>query len=283
MKPFLLFIFLSIKLGVKTQHNYRFSVGGGFHSMMFWGLRSFEDVVCPKEDNDVYRIYEHEVYNVDYGNFLTSKNYSINFSINWINQDTWLLKQTFSFFKGTFRDQVRLTLTGHGEDTAYHPGNTYTSSNVTTGNVTDMSYITTFQGYSSSLIALRKTRNPRLKLGVGLFFIRYYSYDGWWQTPNNNFSATGYRPIYSIRANGNYFSNQLGLSLNLNWSWKLVEFYLNIGNSIFTTKKEDKKGYIEWKWNLEPYTFFPTSHNFDYRFPLTFETGIAFSFDRIKK
>ncbi len=283
MKHLLLFIFIIAALGSTAQNKYRFSVGGGFHSMMFWGLRDFEDVVCPT-NNEVYRIYEQEIYNINYGNFLTSKNYSMSFSVNWMNQDQWMLKQSFSFFKGTLRDEVRLTLTDHGLDTTvYYPGNTYTSSNVTAGNVTDMSSTYSLQGYSTSLIALRKTRCDNLKLGFGLFFVRYFSYDGWNQNPNYELGLTGYRPISIIRATGNYFSNQLGLSLNLNCSWKFFDFYLNIGNSIVTTEREEKKGYIEWQWNLEPFNFFPSSHNFDYRFPLTFETGIALSFDKIKK
>jgi len=80
------------------------------------------------------------------------------------------------------------------------------------------------------------------------------------------------------RGGGIYTTSQIGISINATWNWKFAQFYANVGNSILTTKREKDKG----KWYGD-FNFFPSSHNFDYRFPLIIETGIALSFDKIKK
>ncbi len=94
--------------GQESQH--RFSLDAGFHTLLFWGFNEFENVTCPKDDA-VIRIYDEEIYHVDYENFRTSVNYSFGFTINWFEREKWSLSQKFTCFKGTFKDGIQLTLT----------------------------------------------------------------------------------------------------------------------------------------------------------------------------
>lgn len=275
------FILVLFNLSSFSQERYRFSVNGGFHSMMFWG-RSFENIAVPN-DNDVHHIYEHEVYNVVYKKFRSSGSYTFGFSVNWFNKPNWSITQDFGLFKGTLNDGMQQTLTETGTDTVYHQNPTYNSTNVKTGNQTNLAYRTEVMGCKTSIIFLHRLQNKKnITLGGGVYWMTYSAKD-YWRSPFENYTDQGYRPTHGFRASGVYLTRQLGISVNARWSWKFLAVYLNLGNNVITTKKSENKGYAEWIWSNPPFHFFPTSHNFDYRFPLTFETGISISFDRIKK
>lgn len=282
MKRSLIFIFLLIELNSFGQENkYRFSIYAGQHSLIFTGFKTFDNVVCPSDD-DVYRIYNEEVYQMDYRNFSSSKNYSFGFSVNWFERSNWSLAQSFSFFKGTFADRLHLTLKSHSEDTVYHNSTIYNSTNVKAGS---SSYISSYQdlfGYTTALVFYKKTNEKNFSFGGGIYWI-FYGSDDYWLQAGDTRNGRGYKPGFLMRGSGFYATRQLGLSLNVKWKWKFIGCYANIGNTFLTTKKSENKGYYEWRSGLAPFHFFPTSHNFDYRFPLTIETGISLSFDRIKK
>jgi hypothetical protein len=282
MKQFLFVIvfYLSVN-SIGQEKKYRFSIYAGQHSLIFTGFKSFDNVVCPKDD-DVYRIYDEEVYQMDYVNFSSSKNYSLGFTVSWFERSNWSLAQSFSFFKGTFADRLHLTLLSHSQDTVYHSSTVYNSTNVKAGSSSFISSNLELYGYATSLIFYKKTKEKNFSFGGGIYWI-FYGSDDYWLQAGDTRNGRGYRPGYLMRASGFYSTRQLGLSLNVKWQWKFLGCYANIGNSVLTTKKTENKGYSEWRSNIEPFHFFPTSHNFDYRFPLTFETGIALSFDKIKK
>lgn len=282
MKQITLILYLfSCVTTIAQENKYRFSVYAGQHSLIFTGFKSFENVVCPKDD-DVYRIYDEEVYNMDYLNFNSSRNYSFGFTVIWFERSNWSLAQSFSFFKGTFVDRLHLTLTSHSQDSTHYSSTVYNTTNVKAGN---SSYITSSHelvGYTTSLVFYKKTKEENFSFGGGIYWI-YYGSNDYWQQAVDTRNGRGYRPVYLMRANSFYSTRQLGLSLNAKWQWKFLGCYINIGSSVLTTKKKENKGYSEWLWGLDPFHFFPTSHNFDFRFPLTIETGISLSFDRIKK
>lgn len=277
-----LFIFCCT-IGFGQGERYRFSVGGGFHTMMYWGLRDFENMPSGYDYSSIMSIYKSETITVDYKNFASTKQYTFNFSVNWFERRNWSLTQRFYFFKGKFNDGMTQTLTSHSADTTYYPGNTYTNANVITGNETTLTLKSELKGYGTSLFFYKKLFDGKLKIGAGAYWMNYNCYDGWGTSPKQEFTSTGYSPYYYIRARGYYFTNQLGIALSTVWSWKFISFYTTIGNNIVTIKKAENKGYHEWRQPTFNFHFFPTSHNFDFRFPLTFESGISVSFDRIKK
>ncbi|MBK6951300.1 MAG: hypothetical protein IPH24_04455 [Crocinitomicaceae bacterium] len=282
MKRSLILIFLLIVANSFGQESkYRFSICAGQHSLIFTGFKTFDNVVCPKDD-DVYRIYNEEVYQMDYVNFSSSKNYSLGFTVNWFERSNWSLAQSFSFFKGTFVDRLRLTLLSHSQDTVYHSSTVYNSTNVISGNSSFISSNRELYGYSTSLVYYKKTNEKNFSFGGGIYWI-FYGSDDYWLRAEDTRKGRGYRPVYLMRATGFYSTSQLGLSLNVKWQWKFLGCYANVGNSVLTMKKTENKGYSEWRSSIELFNFFPGSHNFDYRFPLSFETGIALSLDKIKK
>lgn len=265
------------------NNDYRFSIGGGFHSMMFWGLKDFENKeVIGFEYDAIMRIYKSETYTIDYDNFRAAKQYTFNFGVNWFEKERWSLAQRVYSFNGEFTNGMTQTLTNHSADTAYYPGNTYTSENVHTGNKTRLSYTTQLNGLGTSISFFKKYFNGKLQIGTGLYWMYYSARDTWYLTPNNDFSTNGYRPSYIVRATGIYTTNQLGASITTIVSWNFLSFYTTIGNNFITLKKSANKGYWEWRDPSSSFHFFPTSHNFDFRFPLTFETGVMISFDKIQ-
>lgn len=277
MKQVVLFVLVMTGAGLQAQHKYRFSVGGGFHSLMFWGFRSFEGVNCPA-DYSVLRIYNTEKYTVDYRNFSSSVDYSYGFSVNWVNRKNILISQRFSYFKGTLHDGLRLELTAVGDGTlAYYPLSQFNASNTGVGSGAALTLDSELTGYATALVCYTNSAIKNVQVGGGVYFSAFLSHDLWWNSAENVIEE-GYHPVYLDRGSGYYGTQQIGLSANLIWSWKFIHCYLNLGNSIITTKKAENKG----KW-YGKFTFFPTSHNFDYRFPLSIETGIAVSFDKIKK
>ena len=277
MRRFLLFVFLVSACSIQAQNKYRFAVGGGFHSLMFWGFRSFENVVVPTGPNsDYYTIYQKETYNLNYKNYSKAINYSYGFSVNWLNREKFMLGQRFSFFKGNLTDGIILELVDIGD--GFSLDDYYDASNVNVGSTATIIYKTEIVGLSTALVLYKRMKNQNLQLGAGVYCTAFSSRDSWWTGVNNSIQE-GYRPKYGSRGSGYYGTKQIGVSINLIWNWKFVQGYVHIGNSVLTAKKESKKGYYEWDGEIR---IFPTSHNFDYRFPLTFETGIALSFDRIK-
>src|SRR5436190_14029175 len=99
MKQILLVSLACFVCFVHSQERYRFSVFGGYQLVSYWGLRDFNNVLCP-DDNDVLRIYDHEVYNVNYGNFCSAHNCSFGLSVNWLNRENWMLSHKIGFFLG---------------------------------------------------------------------------------------------------------------------------------------------------------------------------------------
>jgi hypothetical protein len=282
MKRIVIFLILiSPLISFSQEKRYRFSIDGGFHSMLFCGFKNFENVNCP-QDNDVLRIYNQEVYTVKYQNFRASVNYSFGFTVNWFEREKWSLSQKFNYFKGEFNDGVQLILTDHSSDTVHHQFTTFNSTNVQTGNISNLRATEEITGVSSALIFFKRTKIKGLSIGTGIQWNGFGSYDFWWNGLDA-YAKEGYRPSFSGRGSSYYSTSQLGISFNAKWSWKFLSIYFNLENAILTLKKNEKKGNFAWANKEMPFRFFPPSHNYDYRFPLTFETGISIKFDPIRK
>jgi hypothetical protein len=287
MKSSTLILFLVLGIEAFGQNNlHRFSIGGGFHSMMFWGLKDFENVQIGNENSVEHdylsRIYRQETYTIDYRNFTSSKHLNFNLGINWIEKENWALCQRVYFFTGRFRDGMTQTLTDHSEEVHYYT-NPNAEIDITIGNSTTMTYTTWLTGYGTSLSFLRKYYVGKIKVGGGLYWVYSNASDIWQESIDDEFQTSGYRPTYFYSSIEGYSTSQLGASITAILSWNFLSFYTTIGNNFITLKKSENKGHSEWRDPLASFHFFPTSHNFDFRFPLTFETGVMISFDRIKE
>lgn len=282
MKRIVIFLILiSPLISFSQEKRYRFSIDGGFHSMLFWGFKNFDNVNCPQDD-DVLRIYNQEVYTVKYQNFRTSVNYSFGFTVNWFERENWSLSQKFTYFKGEFNDGVQLILTDHSLDTLDQNSTKFNSTNVHTGNVSDLRTTEEIAGVSSALIFYKRTKISGLSIGSGIQWSGFGSSDFWWNGLDA-YTMEGYRPSFSSRGSSFYSTSQLGISFNVKWTWKFLSIYFNLENAFVTLKRESKKGNFGWTDQEMPFHFFPPSHNYDYRFPLTFETGVSINFDPIRK
>lgn len=273
MKQLLVFIFLASSLFVSAQNKYRFAVGGGFHSMMFWGLRDFEDVVCP-QSSDYSKLYENESYTLNYKNFQFSNQYTLNFGVNWIAKSDFEISQNFSFYKGKFTDEIENTLTSHsGAPGSYYDTN-FNATNVFIGAQGTVYSDREFGGIRST-ISLRKSvaKNFWLGSGIGINFIQMS--DELWHKSN------GYSPMIGLsRGRRVDKTTQLVIAASVVYRLNFVEFYFSLTQGFVALSRIQKNPVESWHDGSE---VLPVCHNLDYRFPLTFETGITLSFDRIKK
>jgi hypothetical protein len=274
MKQLLLFILMITALSSPAQNKYRFSVGGGFHSMMFWGLRDFEDVVCPN-GSDFFKIYQNETYKLNYKNFQFSNQYVINFGVNWVTRSALEIHHSFSFYRGNFSDQIRLTLTeANGLAEYFYPDTNYNPTNVTAGIQGTTQSEQKFAGVSSKLV-LNRLIGKNIWVGGGLGISYFGAMDDLWR------KTDGYGAIVGLgRGRWSSTTVQAVLTASVSYRIKFIDVYFRLSQNVATLKKDENKGHEFWPVG---YSILPVSHNFDYRFPLTFETGIALSFDRIRK
>ena len=268
------FILVLFNLSSFSQERYRFSVNGGFHSMMFWG-RSFENI---QEINspDFLRIYMYETYKIDYKNWQFAGMYSNGIGVNWFVRSKFEVKQTLDFYRGNFTDRINLTLTGASDPMTdyYYLDSTYTKYNVQPG-ITGTTYMSSKLGGLTSSLFFSRTLKNRFILGLGISINYYGSRDDLWNYGTGYYARGGLgRAIWVNR------TLQAGLKAEISYRIKFISLYGRIGQNFLTLKKNENKGHPLWP---KGYTRIPVSHNFDYRFPLTFETGISISFDRIKK
>ena len=68
--------------------------------------------------------------------------------------------------------------------------------------------------------------------------------------------------------------------MEVNKTWKRLNIFLNLSQTVLTTKKNEDKGGWEYK-DMQPMV--PISQNLDFRFPLIIKSGIAIEFGRIKE
>lgn len=263
-------------LGYGQDNQYRFSVGGGFHSMMFWGLKDLHDVQSFQQ-SDFFQFYPEETYDVNYENFQFAKMYNLNFSVKWYFIKDFEIEHRFSFYSGQFKDQLETTLTDYSGIVAtnsYYPDSTKNINDVILGVNALHSIESKIGGISTSVLLTKKlSKNFYASFGIG--YCHYGGRDDQWRKLN------GYSVIPRIgRGTIVYTTKQLSLDFEFSYRYRFINFYARISQTFLTTKKDINKGH--WAWNDIGYNKIAVSHNFDFRFPLTFETGITLSFDRIK-
>lgn len=274
-KTILLFLMLCNVVTAQNNH-YRFSIGGGFHSMMFWGLKDLKNVKSIHQ-TDFFQFYPEETYNVNYTNFQFAPMYNLKFNVKWYNDNSFEWEQSFSLFSGKFHDELETTLiefNGVAINDAYYPDSTINLNSVTNGVKATHFTQDKIQGFATGIIVRKKLRN-QYYFGLGMSYYQYYARDDRWR------KANGYSVVPGLgRGTVSYFTRQLSLDAEMSYRFHFISVYLRLGQTFLTTKNSSKKGH--WRWNENGNTKIPVSHNFDFRFPLTFETGITLSFDRIK-
>jgi len=271
----LFFIFLLASLfssaqpdELRPEKRYRFSIGIGFQSFIYWGTNVLEDASNPE---CYIQMYQTENYKLDYKNFNTSKMFNMNAGVNWINSEKYILHQGFSVFFGNFSDRYKLTITDIGNGIpAYYPIDGYTTANTAIGSEGALIYEGEIGGIATS-VNVKKKLNNGFALGAGTYVSYLGSHD------IKDWQVQGYAPFYDYRGSALSSTIQLGISGNFSWTFNFLQLYLNLGQNILTLKAENKKGNTYYKTGKLGF-----SHNFDYRFPLTFEAGISLSFDQIK-
>jgi hypothetical protein len=182
------------------------------------------------------------------------------------------LYQGFTVFWGNFTDKYTLTITDIGDSTsAYYPIDGFTTDNTSIGSEGVLTYNGGIGGVATSVNLRRKLKHG-FALGAGIQMNYFGSHD------INHWQREGYAPYYDYRASAVSNTVQLGVSGNFSWTFNFLQLYLNLGQTITTIKADDEKGNTYYKTGK-----LSLSHNFDYRFPLTFEAGLALSFDQIKR
>lgn len=271
-----LFIFCCT-IGFGQGERYRFSVGGGFHTMMYWGLRDLKDVKSYLS-NDFFQFYAEETYDVNYDNFQFVPMYKCNFNIVWFSREKFEIEQSFSFYSGPFEDRLETTLKNHSgvpSGEPFYPDSTVQLSDILTG-VQATHYANDKLGGVSISLLLRKKLAHNFYFGLGMGYSYFGAHDDRWR------KSSGYSVMPSLgRGSVVYTTKQLTIQSEISYRIRFISLYVKLGQTWLTTKKSDDKGH--WAWNYDGNTKIPVSHNFDFRFPLTFESGISVSFDRIKK
>lgn len=117
--------------------------------------------------------------------------------------------------------------------------------------------------------------NNNWHFGGGLFYIYKLRYD-WYDAE----IANSYQPWVLPRGSNSYSTKQMGLSAELQKTFYRFNAFLNLSQSIITTKKEENKGGFEYR---DMQSMVPLSQNLDFRFPLIIKVGVTVEFGKIEE
>jgi len=262
-----------------AQQNYRFGFGVSGISIMHYGLKTFDNIDSP-QNGHYYKVYNTEKYTIDYEKFTFSKGLNYQFYVNIIANPVYTLKLSSNLFTDNYSEKLTYTLTDVGDGSLVDYGtftSKYTSQDIPLGYSETLTYNSIKWkgvGYSFDLLFLKQLKY-NFKLGGGLFY--YY------HRRSDFFSAyEGYVPIgFSIGSGGNrYMTKKMGLSFELQKTYKRFNSFLNLSQTIITAKRASKKGGTDF-YTDEPIV--PISQNLDFRFPLVIKMGISVEFGRLSK
>jgi len=283
MKSFLVLILiifsLSPSIAQNDSINYRFGFSVSAFSTMNYGFKTFYNLeTSPVNDNGVSKIFKDEKYTVDYQNFNFSKDIDIQLSINWINNDNYILRQSFSIFKGKATERVILTLTSYGEKTGIenyvnsnnHSENQYWADNLDVGYQTSFELESNYYGANNSII-LFKRFDKKVNFGLGFSSVSRWR-DEFYPLFDDGYLQGKYWPPY-----GSYFTRQLCIRAQIEKSINRFSGFINLSQSIFILKR--RKGNREHSEG----ELIAVSNNLDYRFPLYMKAGLTVSFKKIKR
>lgn len=279
MRLFFLVISISLLSNSFAQDStkYRFSFSVSAFSMMNYGLRDLKNVPSPLYEQ-YYKVYNTETYTLDYQNFSFSKGINFNISGTVLNTRKFYLKIGANVFFEKYKEKLTYTLTDIGDGSLVDFGNyipPFTEEHVQLG----YSEIITFSdnrmaaGALLGVVLFRKLKR-NWNIGAGLFYVtrvRSEWYD--WKNPNS------YGPWIDSRGGNSYWTKQIGVSMEVSKTWKRLNIFLNLSQTVLTTKKNENKGGYEFK-DMQPMV--PLSQNLDFRFPLIIRSGVAVEFGKIK-
>jgi len=278
MRIILLWTFIIISthqvLAQNDSANYRFGFSVSAMSTMNYGFKTFYDLeTSSSSEAESRKIYKNEKYTVDYQNFNFSKDIDIQLSVNWINNDDYMLRQSFSFFYGSATERATLILTSYGEKTGvenFHPEYQFWADNLAVGYQTSFELKSTYFGFYNELILFKKLKN-NFNVGVGISVVGR-SRNEW--VPR---FAPGYLEHYIFDHFDDYYTRQLCVSGQVEKYFGQFSGFINLSQSVLTIKKF--KGHLQ----LDDGELVARSNNLDYRFPLYIKAGLTVNFKKIKK
>ncbi|MDX1350315.1 MAG: hypothetical protein R3279_08710 [Putridiphycobacter sp.] len=249
------------------QSDNRFQVGFSFHSTVFLGLRSFNNVSRMVYSQD-HQYYQYEAYDINYINFGSSAGFNLQLGINWLNNTKYIIRQNFACFADFFREQIEYTLVDFVVgDPLFYPNLWLTNESFGIGTVQTAKMDGFGLGLSSEVIVLKPLQN-QWNVGGGISINRLHRSDA-----SYHFTENFYGPNNARLVSGVYISKQLGIVIHAEKRFKTWNAFLTVNQMLFTMKKNKHKGAAYF---LEDKTIYPLSHNLDYRFPVLINVGGAF-------
>jgi hypothetical protein len=254
------------------QDQFRLQFAMSVHSTMYGGTRSFEKV--SRSDFKDMSYYEYEEYSIDYSNFAFSGGLNLRFSLNWLNNEKNVIRQSISGFTDFYEEKINYKLTDFmvGDTNSYPNGLYQNDFDLGDENLALMNGVGV--GLTNEIIYLRKLEsNWNIGGGIAFNIIRRNDWSYKW-------SYELYGPNHTRLTYGQYTTKQLGIILHIEKSFNRWNFFMNFNQAILTTKKEANKG---GEYYPEQDRIHPISHNLDYRFPLLINFGTAVQFGKVKK
>lgn len=274
-------VFFIITSQVTAQNdstNYRFGFSISAFSTMNYGLKSFYNLETNSTWDEEYgKVYKNEKYTVDYQNFNFSKDFDLQLSVNWINNENYILRQSFSVFRGRATERATLTLTGYGEKTGienyssiYQSDHQYWSDNLSVGYQTKYKLESTYFGVMNSLVLFKKF-SDNLNFGGGFSIIGRYRSEFYPVYDDGYLYGKSYVPY------DQYYTRQFCLSTQIEKNVGRFTGFIFLSQSLFILKKN--KGHHQ----VAEGELLAVSNNLDYRFPLYFKAGLTVNFKKLKK
>ena len=113
--PILLLFFFQTSYAQDQLYRFQFSVSG--QSILNYGTRGFDNVSA--QTTDFSSVYVVEKYNIDYQNFSFSSGFAFKLSLNWVNNNNYILRQSTSLFFDISDEKINFELVdiGNGDIT----------------------------------------------------------------------------------------------------------------------------------------------------------------------
>lgn len=261
------------------QDNYRMQFGMSFHSTVFTGFRSFENIDFRSSSGySGVSFYEIEKYDINYQNFGSSAGINLKWGLNWVNNRNYIIRQNVSYFLDYFRERIDYTLVNfENKDSTYQPSK-YFSNTPYIGETRRAKMDGFTFGFTNELILLKKL-SKKWNIGGGISWNWINRSD---RSFDNMYDGNGqqiYAPNFARLVNGTYVTTQIGLVFHAEKQLRRWNWFVTANQMIFTTKKAKNKGAYYFPETIK---LWPISHNLDYRFPAIINFGAAIPFDKIK-
>lgn len=264
----ILFFLFFCSTSFSQGDRYRLETSLNLQTITYYGTRKFKEV---KQDPFAQSKYETEKYNTSY-NFSTSIGFNYKLGINWINtKGGHILRQSGFLFFEIYKEEANFELID------FEVGDTLEFPNPNISQDIQVGYrgTTVMQGLGigagTEMLYLFKKDNFALGGGLSFVFRRRSDYP---------VASDFYAPVGDNRQTYRYDTKQLGVVFQLERSYDMWKWYINLNQAVLTTKKQTEKGTWYFPDNE---VLLPVSQNLDFRFPLTIQLGAAIQFWKVKK